>query len=224
MALVYFVRHAQASFGSDNYDQLSELGRRQSRWLGEWFAHNEVRFHRVLAGTLVRQQDTAREIVSAAGGSPLHIDTHAGLNEYSGESIWAAHTDGANPLALQRADYDGYWRTFREAMHAWSDDRLAGVSETWAQFGARVRDGLNEACRDTGRDHVLLVVSSGGAISRAIADIVGSPASVAVELNLRFRNTGFCEVISGGGTLRLLSFNNIPHLMRPDRREAITFA
>ncbi|MFP5405332.1 MAG: histidine phosphatase family protein [Gammaproteobacteria bacterium] len=224
MALVYFVRHAQASFGTHDYDRLSELGRRQSRWLGEWFAENEIRFHRVLAGTLLRQQDTAREILAAAGGDPEAIETHAGLDEYRGESIWAAHTDGADAIEHQRADYDGYWRTFREAMAAWSSDRLVGVSETWDQFGARVRDGLNAACRDTARDHVLLVVSSGGAISRAIADILGSPAGVAIELNLRFRNTGFCEVISGGGALRMLSFNNVPHLMRPDRREAITFA
>lgn len=224
MALVYFVRHAQASFGSQNYDQLSELGRCQARWLGEWFAENEIRFHRVLAGTLIRQQDTAREIVAALGGRADQIETHAGLDEYRGESIWAAHTDGADPIAHQRADYDGYWRTFREAMGAWSSDRLAGVSETWSEFGARVRDGLNAACRDTARDHLLLVVSSGGAISRAIADILGSPPKVAIELNLRFRNTGFCEVISGGGSLRMLSFNNIPHLMRPDRRQAITFA
>jgi broad specificity phosphatase PhoE len=224
MALVYFVRHAQASFGSHDYDQLSDLGRQQARWLGEWFADNEIRFHRVLAGTLIRQQDTAREIVGALGGDCDRIETHAGLNEYSGESIWAAHTEGADPLAHQRADYDGYWRTFRDAMAAWSSDRLTGVSESWEEFGARVRNGLDAACRDTAREHALLVVSSGGAISRAIADIVGSPARVAIELNLRFRNTGFCEVISGGGSLRMLSFNNIPHLMRPDRREAITFA
>ena len=29
MGTLYLVRHGQASFGSDHYDQLSELGRRQ---------------------------------------------------------------------------------------------------------------------------------------------------------------------------------------------------
>src|SRR5690606_40114909 len=98
MALVYFVRHAQASFGSRNYDQLSELGRQQARWLGEWFAEHDVRFSRVLAGTLVRQQDTAREIVAATGGDASGIETHAGLDEYVGEAIWAAHTGGEDPI------------------------------------------------------------------------------------------------------------------------------
>lgn len=35
MSELYLVRHAQASFGAANYDQLSDLGHRQSRWLGE---------------------------------------------------------------------------------------------------------------------------------------------------------------------------------------------
>ena len=34
MSELYLVRHAQASFGADNYDQLSDHGHQQSRWLG----------------------------------------------------------------------------------------------------------------------------------------------------------------------------------------------
>jgi broad specificity phosphatase PhoE len=36
MGTLYLVRHGQASFGADDYDQLSELGRRQSVRLGEY--------------------------------------------------------------------------------------------------------------------------------------------------------------------------------------------
>jgi broad specificity phosphatase PhoE len=224
MALVYLVRHAQASFGQRNYDQLSPLGHQQARWLGDWFAEQGIAFRRVMSGTLLRQRQTAQEILGALGGDPESILTHAGLDEYQGEAIWSAHTGGQDPIAQQRADHRAYWRTFREAMHAWCDDRLVGVPETWIEFGARVQDALDTVCKDTVRDDNLLVVSSGGAIGRAITDIVGGPPTVAVELNLQFRNTGFCELIAGGGTLRMLSYNNIPHLMRPDRREAITFA
>jgi len=224
MALVYFVRHAQASFGSHNYDQLSELGRQQSRWLGQWFAEHDIRFRRALAGTLVRQQDTAGEILGAGTGEPGSLITHPGLDEYAGDAIWAAHTGGADPVTAQRADYRRYWQTFREAMTAWSEDRLVDVPETWAEFGARARAALDAATRDMGRDDTLLVVSSGGVIGRAVADIVASPSPVAIELNLQFRNTGFCELIAGRNGLRLMSFNAIPHLMRPERRDAITFA
>jgi len=40
MSLVYLVRHAQASFGAQDYDRLSELGRQQARWLGGYFAEH----------------------------------------------------------------------------------------------------------------------------------------------------------------------------------------
>ncbi len=224
MAIVYLVRHAQASFGSRNYDQLSELGHRQARWLGEWFAEQGIAFRRVLAGTLQRQQQTAIEIVAATGGDAGQILTHPGLDEYQGEAIWAAHTAGADPIEHQRADYRAYWRTFREAMSYWADDRLADVPETWAQFGARVNDAIAVAAQDTKREDALLVVSSGGAISRYVGQLLGCPASVSIELNLQFRNTGFCELIAGGERVRLLSYNSIPHLMQADRRESITFA
>ena len=36
MKEIFFVRHGQASFGKENYDQLSELGVEQSKKLGEY--------------------------------------------------------------------------------------------------------------------------------------------------------------------------------------------
>ncbi|MCO5107101.1 MAG: histidine phosphatase family protein [Burkholderiaceae bacterium] len=224
MSLVFLVRHAQASFGAQDYDRLSELGRQQARWLGGYFAERGLRFSRALAGTLSRQQDTAREVLAAMGSDPGGLVTHAGLDEYHGEALYSAWSGGADPRAQQRADYREYWRAFRAAMQAWSDDRLVGVPESWAEFGARVRAGLEEAVRDTAREDVVLVVSSGGAIGRALADIAGAPARTAIEWNLQLRNSGFCELIAGGGTLRLLSFNSVPHLETPARRQSITFA
>lgn len=223
MSIVYLVRHAQASFGSDDYDRLSELGRRQSRWLGEYFAGRGLRFSRVVAGTLVRQRDTAREIVAAMGAAHEPVAEHPGLDEYPGDALYRAYA-GAEPRAHQRADYRDYWRTFRAAMQAWAAGELRDVPETWEDFGARIRQALDAATEGAGRDDAVLVVSSGGAIGRAVAQITQSPAAVAIELNLQFRNSAFCELIAGGGRLRLLSFNSMPHLDHPQRRDAVTFA
>ena len=44
MGTLYLVRHGQASFGAADYDQLSELGRRQSVRLGEYFANKGLTF------------------------------------------------------------------------------------------------------------------------------------------------------------------------------------
>ena len=58
MAELWLVRHAQASFGTDDYDRLSELGHRQSRWLGQWFADRDIVFDRVVTGSLRRHRET----------------------------------------------------------------------------------------------------------------------------------------------------------------------
>ncbi|HLT26540.1 MAG TPA: histidine phosphatase family protein [Zeimonas sp.] len=223
MSIVYLVRHAQASFGAEDYDALSELGFRQAHWLGRHFADRGLRFARTVSGTMLRQQDTARAILEAMGESGDALELHEGLNEYPGEALYTAHT-GLAPRAHQLADARDYWRTFRHAMLAWAEDRLPDVPETWPAFGTRVRAAIELAVRGTARDDAVLVVSSGGAIGRLVADLMGAPASTAIELNLQCRNTGFTELIAGREVLRLLSFNNVAHLDTPERRSAITFA
>ena len=224
MAQIFLVRHGQASFGAENYDQLSELGRRQARWLGEYFLARGTRFRRALAGSLVRQQDTASELLDAMGEPADGIVTHPGLNEYHGEELYAAYTGGADQRAHQRTDFKGYWRTFRAAMEAWADDRLEGMPETWGEFGERMRAALAAATEGLGRDDAVLVVSSGGAIGRYVSLVTGAPGRTAIEFNLQFRNTAFCELVSIGETMRLISFNNLPHLEVQARRHAVTFA
>ncbi len=224
MPLILLVRHAQASFGTDDYDRLSELGRQQSRWLGEYFAARRLQFSRICVGTLVRQQDTARELLATMPHDASGIVTHPGLDEYPGAALYAAYTGGADPVVQQRADFKGYWRTFRAAMQAWADDQLEGVPETWGEFGARMRSALSVAASGLGRDDTALVVSSGGAIGRLLGEITGAPSSTAIEFNLQFRNTGFCELVAVGDSLRVASFNNVPHLEFPERRHAITYA
>ncbi|ODV41705.1 fructose-2,6-bisphosphatase [Cupriavidus sp. UYMMa02A] len=224
MATLFLVRHGQASFGAANYDCLSGTGRQQARWLGEYFRERGIGLRRVVAGTLVRQQDTASEILSAMGVVGSAIESHPGLNEYDGEALYRSYTGGADHCAHQNGDYNDYWRTFRAAYHAWTQDSLADMPESWSEFGARIHGALTHACEGAAREEAILVVSSGGAIGRAAADLLGAPAQTAIELNLQFRNTAFCEIIVGRGTRRLLSFNSIPHLELPDRRSAQTFA
>ena len=54
MGTLYLVRHGQASFGADDYDQLSALGQRQAQRLGAYFQEKGLQFDAVLMGTLRR--------------------------------------------------------------------------------------------------------------------------------------------------------------------------
>lgn len=224
MTTLYLVRHGQASFASENYDRLSELGRQQSAWLGEHFAARGIVFARAVCGTLDRQRQTARALLDAMGSAQSALE-HPGWNEYSGDALYKAYLGEGWSAARAKGDVRGFYRTIKAALADWSQDKLPGpLPETWSEFGARVGAAMRAACADLPADACVLAATSGGAIGRGVADLLHAPAQAAIELNLQYRNSGFCEVFVSPKSMRLISFNCIPHLERPDRQAAITFS
>ncbi len=67
MGTLYLVRHGQASFGAEDYDQLSALGQRQSVRLGEYLGGKALKFDAVLTGTLRRHAQTWAGIAEGMG-------------------------------------------------------------------------------------------------------------------------------------------------------------
>ncbi|MFZ1907948.1 MAG: histidine phosphatase family protein, partial [Burkholderiales bacterium] len=70
----------------------------------------------------------------------------------------------------------------------------------------------------------VLVVSSGGPISTAVGAVLGVAPRIVADLNLQTRNTGLSELRAGAQRAHCVSFNAVPHLERPGRREAITYS
>ena len=89
-------------------------------------------------------------------------------------------------------------------------------------FRARVLGALG-ALR-AARARRVLVVSSGGPISTMLVEVLGMPLRGVVDLNLQTRNTGITELAAGANRIHCVSFNAVPHLDRPDRPDAITYA
>ena len=220
MAELVLVRHGQASFGADDYDKLSELGWRQSRWLGEYFAERGATFDRVLRGSLRRHAETLKGIAEGMGG-PLEGGDDARLNEYDSHALLAAHLKGgAMPKSGDRREH---FRILREAMYAWTDGTLAGSPhEPFSEFRGRVLASLGEL--RAGKAKRVLVVSSGGPISTILAEVLGMPLRGVVDLNLQTRNTGISELQAGATRIHCVSFNTVPHLDRPDRAGALTYS
>jgi broad specificity phosphatase PhoE len=220
MAELVLVRHAQASFGTDDYDRLSELGWRQARWLGEHFAERNLAFDRIVRGTLRRHAETLAGICDGMGLASPACDERGGLNEYDSLALLRAHT---GTELRQGGEQREHFRVLREALYAWCDGSLAcGDSLSFKNFRAGVLDAL-DTVRASGARRVL-VVSSGGPISTIIAEVLKMPMRGVVELNLRARNTGISEFHFNERGIHCVSFNAVPHLDRPDRPEAITYA
>ena len=223
MAELYLVRHGQASFGADNYDELSPSGRTQSSWLGEYFAQANLRFDRVVIGTMQRHRQTADAILAAMGGPRVELAQDAGLNEYDFEALFAAVGDEGLPSALSAtSSKKDFYKGLRHVLQLWADDRLPGaVPETWQQFQTRVQRARSDIQRAGGKR--VLVVSSGGPIAVTAQQVLQAPAASAIALNLQIRNSSVCQYVFNDDAMSLVSFNSVPHLEHAERREFVTY-
>src|SRR3990167_2806924 len=115
MGNLYLVRHGQASFGAADYDNLSELGQRQSVRLGEYFAAKGLQFEAVIVGTLRRHAQTSAGIAQGAGLAQQALEW-AGLNEYNHSAVIHA----IHPAPLEKPDtpemYRNHFRLLRDGL------------------------------------------------------------------------------------------------------------
>lgn len=222
MATVYLVRHAQASFGAANYDQLSPLGQRQSVRLGHYFDSRRLSFDAVFTGTLRRHTQTLAGI-SEGLDVPLLATPWPGLNEYDSQALIAAiHPE---PLADVSSDehYRRHFRLLRQGLLQWMLGRTqpAGMPD-WQTFRQGVVDVLQHIQASDAQN--VLLVSSGGPIACAVSHVLATPPESTVELNMRLRNTSVTTLTFTPKHLSLQTYNTLPHLDAAEFDSWITHA
>lgn len=222
MGTLYLVRHGQASFGADDYDQLSELGQRQSVRLGEYFGERGIRFDGLIAGTLRRHKQTLAGILEGMRHAGEHLSWE-GLNEYDSEAVLATVHPGKLDKPTTPEMYRHHFRLLRDGLAQW----MAGSTQprgmpTYQDFVAGVAGALDHVRANHYGQHVL-VVTSGGPISTAVGHVLGTRPEVTIDLNLRIRNTAITEFAFTPKRHMLVGFNAIPHLDAPAFRDWVTF-
>lgn len=222
MGTLYLVRHGQASFGSHDYDRLSELGHRQCRALGEHFRSMDLRFETVLTGTLRRHRETYEGIAEGLGQRAVP-QTLPGLDEYDPEALVRAVYGGEVPRPDSPEAVRQHFRLLRDGLVAWMQGRSAPVGmPSFEDFAAGVGAALSQA-RERADENVL-IVSSGGPIATAVGLVLGLQPEAIVDLNLRIRNSAVTEFIANPKRHSLLSFNGLPHLHKPELADWVTYA
>ena len=217
------IRHAQASWGSADYDCLSALGVTQAQTLGCWLAAEpEATYTQVVRGSLRRHAHTLELIdaaFAAAGRALPSVRVDRDWNEFDHESVLrayaAAHADDPNVGAARAGDHRALRAVLMAALQGWREGRFDDVaSETWPAFGHRVA-----AARERiGAEHgTVLVVTSGGAIWRCAQAALALDDQGLIDAKLSFlRNTGLCEFERGAERWRMLSWDDVPHLAAPE--------
>ncbi|NHC12065.1 histidine phosphatase family protein [Stutzerimonas degradans] len=234
MGSIYLIRHAQASFGAQDYDVLSPLGYRQAEALGDYLAQLGIHFDRCISGELRRQQDTARTTFARLDRSdkgPPSLEIDAAFNEFQADAVIRAHLPElleVEPNALHilrnaashRAEFQ---RLFTFVVHRWiSGEHEKEELESWSSFLERVAGGLERLLEQAEKSDKIAVFTSGGTITALLQRIIGVPAVKAFELNWQIVNTSLSQLKFRGREVALASFNSHAHLQLLKNPELVT--
>ena len=236
MAVISLIRHGQASFGSKNYDCLSEIGHRQGRVLGKHFARLGQHFDVCIAGEMQRQQKTATEAMDEMAEPLPELQTDPAFNEYDSDGIFRAYMPavlkqdpelagilGDDPRVMFR-DKSIFQRAFVAVVKLWADNAPHKTElETWEAFTGRVHQGIQQLGEQYPGKTQVAVFTSGGAISIAMGLALGIAPRESLLLSWGIANASITELYASSNGIFLNGFNNFTHLKLACDPELITY-
>ena len=145
MGRILLVRHAQASFGADDYDCLSEHGLAQAARLGQWFTRCARKLDVAVTGAMRRHAQTAEAALGAMAPELRPREAaivDAGFDEYdAGHVVQCAWPELSEPAASARLHELGYHLVIIP-----SDTQRAAIAAMQRVLAAIARDGSSAAC------------------------------------------------------------------------------
>jgi len=233
MSTLALVRHGQASFFADNYDQLSPLGEEQARLLGDFWARYGERFDEVYVGPRVRQIETAAIAGQRLLAAGLPWPEAQMLPEFDEHQVDRLIKQTMTQVAIDypdvgklHADYVAaelphdkqrtFQLMFERVVMMWVKGEVAAEGvEPWQVFAQRVRDGLAKVLESERRGRRVAVFTSVGAVTVCLQACLGCDDRTALDLGWRVRNCSITEFVFGRGRLTLEGFNALSHLNDP---------
>jgi broad specificity phosphatase PhoE len=212
---IFLVRHAQASFGSDDYDVLSPVGHEQTQLLTAALARRQLNVTRVAGGTARRQLDTAAPCAAERG---LEVEVDPRWNEYETEEVLEHHGEAAVSLTGTGTGGEGITsRQFQAvldgALAAWvANGGETTAAQSWTAFFDSRTAVLAELASSLGSGETGLAFTSGGVIAAIGAHLLGGHADLFPALNRVLVNTGITKLAVGRAGVSLISFNEHAHL------------
>ncbi len=211
------VRHAQASFGAHDYDQLSPLGEHQAHHLGLHLASTHTLLEAIYLGDLKRHLQTFDGIRKAYRDAPEPLFTSV-LNEYDPEAL-------LNSMGFVAKDGDGkeqHFKQLRLALRAWmAGDVTPSTMPSYAEF----REGLLALLSRIRIQHKgnVLIVTSGGPIATLVGSLLEASVEATISINFRVRNASVTELTHDDKRHHVVGLNHIGHFERLDDPKWITY-
>ena len=216
MGKLYLIRHAQASFGAENYDKLSELGHEQSIALGKALSEQGTEPDVWVLGDMHRHLETVQGISEGMGISNPTPLIHSGLNEFDFTGLLNARYVGQHAPENMHGDRKTHFRILRQTVLAWQQGEIENPPETWEAFVNRIEAARKFIVKQEGQN--ILALSSGGAIGQMVAATLQTPAEQQIKLQLQIKNCSVTQFIFTSSAFYLHGFNETPHITTATQR------
>ncbi|MEQ8692784.1 MAG: histidine phosphatase family protein [Pseudomonadales bacterium] len=220
MATIYVIRHGQASFGSDDYDNLSELGRLQASRLGEYLRDSDVHLDAAYCGQLRRQRDTAELALAAQPGKvPLRVDRRLDevRNDEQIELLLPRLLDGDPELqaVVDRglSSSKDYQKVIAAVFKHWVSPQCdaAGI-QSWQDYASGVQSALRDVMLAQGKGKSIAMFTSGGTIATLVARVLGVPDHDVYQFYEPVFNCSITQLFYSGDRVSLSGFNDCSYL------------
>jgi broad specificity phosphatase PhoE len=211
MSTLTLLRHGQAAFGAERYDELSSLGAEQARATGVFFAERDFAFTRVIVGPRQRHRQTA---LGATGTETFDID--ASLDEFAeGEQVLrsAAARTGLPAFDRSAISRREQLRLYAEQLDPWAQDQAPIDGVVAAEvFRARVAAWLASVTAAAPPQQHLLAVTSAGVIAAVVCEVLGQNGKALAAYMQVLRNASITTLLYSGTRITLQDFNASQHL------------
>ncbi len=220
MANLLIIRHGQASFGADNYDQLSPLGQRQADLTGEFLRSTDTQLSAAYSGDLSRQRETGQRILDQLEAPPtLIIDPR--FNEVQTDE----QIEVMMPLLLERdarfadlvaamdTDTKSFQKIIETVFNYWVSPEcdVSGI-QSWKEYHNGVVNAFEGAMASAASGTDTAIFTSGGTIATIVGHVLKLSSDRVYEFYEPVFNCSITRIIFNSRKCSLSTFNDVGHL------------
>lgn len=220
MANLLIIRHGQASFGAENYDQLSPLGQRQADLTGEFLHQMGTRFSAAYSGDLSRQRETGERILDQLDEAPdLIVDPR--FNEVQTDEqikimmplLVERDARFAELVAAMDTDTKSFQKIIETVFNYWVSPEcdVSGI-QSWKDYHGGVVSAFEGAMASAASGTDTAVFTSGGTIATIVGHVLKLTSDRVYEFYEPVFNCSVTRIIFNSRKCSMSTFNDVGHL------------
>lgn len=202
----------------EEYDALSPTGIEQAKLLGATFLQRIVIPTKIISGAMKRHQQTMQYCLEKMHLANMEISTNKDWNEFDHRDIltkyeprYADLNELKKDIFLDKSPKEKITEVLTGAVTRWTSGQFNDYNESWTTFCERVKNGLQKIEKESQKEDIVFVFSSGGSISVIMQQILDLSVQKTFELQLNIANCSITKLRTSSRGIQLLSFSDYAH-------------